>query len=60
MRCDVCDHEMAKWDLPPSRWHREIWICTWCYAVTRIGLTWLRIKGSQPRNGADQRLLGVG
>lgn len=37
MRCDVCDHEMVKWDRPPSRWRRELWVCTWCYAVTRIG-----------------------
>jgi len=44
MRCDVCDHEMAKWDLPPSRWHREIWICTWCYAVTRIGTPYYEVE----------------
>lgn len=37
MRCDVCDHEMVKWDRPPSRWRRELWVCTWCYAVTQIG-----------------------
>ncbi|MEV7119644.1 hypothetical protein [Kitasatospora griseola] len=37
MRCDICDHESAKWDLPPSRWTREIWICTWCFAVVRVG-----------------------
>lgn len=38
MRCDVCDHEMAKWIIPPSRWCREIWVCTWCHAVTQFGM----------------------
>lgn len=37
MRCDVCEHTMAKWDLPPSRWCRELWVCTWCHAVTQFG-----------------------
>ncbi|MFJ7498053.1 hypothetical protein ACIQZB_44735 [Streptomyces sp. NPDC097727] len=37
MRCDVCDHEMAKWDVPPSRSCRELWTCTWCHAVTYVG-----------------------
>lgn len=25
------------WDVPPSRWCRETWVCTWCYAVTELG-----------------------
>lgn len=37
MRCDVCDHEMVKLNFPPSRWCREAWRCTWCYAATRFG-----------------------
>jgi hypothetical protein len=37
MRCDVCDHEMVKWDHPPTRWRRETWMCIWCYAFTEIG-----------------------
>ncbi|MFD8597582.1 hypothetical protein ACFV1L_21525 [Kitasatospora sp. NPDC059646] len=38
MRCDLCDHDLATLDLPPSRWYREIRICTWCRAVVRVGL----------------------
>ncbi|MFD8478435.1 hypothetical protein [Kitasatospora sp. NPDC059673] len=38
MRCDLCDHDLAKYDVPPSRWYREIRICTWCFAVVRVGI----------------------
>ncbi|MER5600803.1 hypothetical protein [Streptomyces sp. NPDC002265] len=28
---------MTRWGHSPSRWFRERWVCTWCYAVTEIG-----------------------
>lgn len=50
MRCDVCDHEMVKWDLPRSRWCREFWVCAWCYATTSFGTA----EGEVHRTGYDR------
>lgn len=41
MRCDVCDHEMSRWDRPNES--PEYWLCPWCYAVTGFNVSAFKV-----------------